>query len=306
MIICDEIKELINKEVNSASTDDEAALIEKHIATCSGCHKHFTKAVSIKQLLGSQNPEMDTLPENFNEEFHLALVSNEEPQLKKSFFDISFFAKPRTFMIAAISLSIIAISVFYFSKEQSFVSEKDGRISRSEEPAVKVEQDSVVKNRGAEGSSETGTGLLFTYNPEATKMADGTVNNEASVASHGTLISETEVDAGKSVIIEIEYDAAKELKGVIFTVSLDEGLTFASKYEKVKKLKNHSWKGDLKKGINKIPFKVNVIREGSWSILTKADFEGYSHKHKVILSAENSKIKIAYYRLPEKKLADET
>jgi len=120
------------------------------------------------------------------------------------------------------------------------------------------------------------------------------------------LIAHSEVESGKPVTIELEYFAARIIKNVTFNVALDNGVSFDSEYAEINKIKKHSWTGTLKKGINKIPFTVKVKKNGLWDINTKADFEGHSHHHKIVLQATPEKIVISYFLLPKVKLSNDS
>ena len=125
---------------------------------------------------------------------------------------------------------------------------------------------------------------------------------EHEVSEDGTLISRSAVPSGQPVVIHLEYNAAKEIKDVKFTLSLDKGLSFKSTIAEVREKRIHTWKGDLKKGVNKIPFVVNVYKKGKMKINTHADFEGFRHNHRMILNASKDKVQISYYVLPKTKI----
>lgn len=118
------------------------------------------------------------------------------------------------------------------------------------------------------------------------------------------LLSSAEVESGKPVTIEIEYEAARDINSVEVAIVIDEGISFYSKNSDISSKKTLTWKGSLAKGKNLIPFVVAVQKNGAWDINTKADFEGYSHLHKVRLTADEKKIVVAYYRLSSVKLND--
>jgi len=120
--------------------------------------------------------------------------------------------------------------------------------------------------------------------------------------SDAVLISKSEVDSGKPVTIKIEYFVAKELKNVEFDIELDGKLEFYSNYSEINSLKNHRWRGNLKKGLNEIPFVVKVKEDGRWNINTKASYDGYIHSHKIILNASEGKMEVSYYKLPPQKI----
>jgi len=115
------------------------------------------------------------------------------------------------------------------------------------------------------------------------------------------VIARSEVPRNRPVSITVEYNAARDIKDAYFTIDLDSGLRFSSENRDIRSLKTHSWRGSLKKGLNKIPFVVDVKKNGVWNINTRADFEGYSHAHRIVLTAENEKVVIAYLMLPDTK-----
>lgn len=121
-------------------------------------------------------------------------------------------------------------------------------------------------------------------------------------AEEATLISKTEVESKRPVKITMEYTAARDLKNVKISFDLDEGISFDSTDNNIKTLKKYIWEGDLHAGLNEIPFIVNVEKQGRWEIETKADFEGLSHRHRIVLTADERVVQISYFKLPETKL----
>jgi len=113
---------------------------------------------------------------------------------------------------------------------------------------------------------------------------------------NGTLVSTSEIEFGDTVVVELEYVAARKIKNAHFTISLDDAISFATNYEKINEEKVHSWTGELKKGVNKIPFVVTIDKQGSWEIDTKAEFEGYSHKHKIVISVKGGRVTVEYFK----------
>ncbi len=120
------------------------------------------------------------------------------------------------------------------------------------------------------------------------------------------LISRTEVPEGRPVTVTLEYIAARDIPKAQFTVALDEGLSFYSDYAEIHTIKNRTWNGSLKKGVNTIPFVVKVAGNGTHTIQTRADFEGYSHSHKIVLDAGEGKVVISYFKLPDMALGNGT
>jgi len=95
---------------------------------------------------------------------------------------------------------------------------------------------------------------------------------------HRELISSTTSAINEPIRIIMEYESDFEHKDVKVFFKLEEGVEFYSENEEFKKMKSYAWKGDLKKGVNQIPFVVKVTKEGKWMISTDARFSGNSHK----------------------------
>lgn len=117
------------------------------------------------------------------------------------------------------------------------------------------------------------------------------------------IIAKTEVESGEPVSISLNYDALDDVDDVTFTISLGDNVSFHSGNKTIANLHKHVWKGSLKKGVNTIPFVVNAAKMGTWQIDTQADFEGYSYKHRIMLTVGEEKTEIVYLKLPDEKLS---
>jgi len=117
-------------------------------------------------------------------------------------------------------------------------------------------------------------------------------------------ISRSVVESGRPVTVKLKYIATRAVENINVTIDLGEGLFFHSSRKKIRTLKKHVWKGGLKKGVNEIPFIVDVKKIGKWKIKTRADFEGYTHKHNLVLTADEMSIEIVYYEFPKVKIGD--
>ncbi len=126
--------------------------------------------------------------------------------------------------------------------------------------------------------------------------------HRSEIGKKEMLISQSEVSQGAPVTISLEYVAKEDIPNASFTIELDSGLAFYTEHNAVKKLKTHTWQGGLKKGSNVIPFVVNVLEKGELTIMTRADFEGFSHSHKIVLESLEGKVTISYYKLPDEKI----
>jgi len=126
--------------------------------------------------------------------------------------------------------------------------------------------------------------------------------NYLSKNSSDVLISTSEATSGEPVTVEFDYIATKPLENVIVSIQLDKGISFHSDNPSIKSKRVITWKGNLKKGSNKIPFSVDINKVGTFEVFAKADYEGFSHKHKIVFDATSQKIVIAYYKLQKVKL----
>jgi len=115
-------------------------------------------------------------------------------------------------------------------------------------------------------------------------------------------MSEFTANYERPVTIWLNYTAARDLSNVTFTIELDEGIFFDSRNSAITSLKKHSWNGELKKGKNEIPFTVNVKMKGERIINTRADFMGFSHKHKIKLEAKKDEIRITFIKYSKIKI----
>ncbi len=115
------------------------------------------------------------------------------------------------------------------------------------------------------------------------------------------LFSVYSTSAGEPVGIIIEYESPQSISEVTVEFQLDRGVQFHSEDESLKDLEKFVWKGSFKEGSNKIPFVVNIVESGKWEIMTVAEFNGYSHRHRITLDASEdvALVKIFKY-VPEK------
>ena len=128
---------------------------------------------------------------------------------------------------------------------------------------------------------------------------------EKKDVSEGVQVAKAEVKRGVPVTIELEYISKDHKKDVEVEITLSEGVVFHTLRSEFAALKKHTWRGDLKKGSNKIPFVVDIVKDGNWKIMTNAKYGGYTHPHRIELSADGERVAIVYFKLPEKKI-DET
>jgi hypothetical protein len=118
--------------------------------------------------------------------------------------------------------------------------------------------------------------------------------------SEETIISQTEVESKKPFKITMEYDAARPLKNVTVTFALGDGVVFDGAENATQK--TWTWTGDFAQGRNEIPFIVNVEKLGRTAIETRADFEGYTHRHRIDLEATAELVRVTYIELPKTRL----
>ncbi len=118
--------------------------------------------------------------------------------------------------------------------------------------------------------------------------------------SEETVISQTEVESKKPFKITMEYDAARPLKNVTVTFALGDGVVFDGAENAAQK--TWTWTGDFAQGRNEIPFIVNVEKLGRTAIETRADFEGYTHRHRIDLEATEELVRVTYIELPKTRL----
>jgi len=111
-------------------------------------------------------------------------------------------------------------------------------------------------------------------------------NNSGNIERH--LIHESTVAGGRPVTIKLVYNAADDLRNVKFSLDLDEGISFHSDNPEIKSRKNHEWTGELKKGVNSIPFVVKTDRFGKMKIVAKAVSGKFRHTQEIVLEARES------------------
>jgi len=111
------------------------------------------------------------------------------------------------------------------------------------------------------------------------------------------LYYESTVAEGKPVTIKLVYNATKDLKDVEFHLELADGLIFHSSNKEIEKIRMHSWKGNLKKGENTIPFVVRTAGSGKMKIKAHAEYEKFRHAQEIVLDSEKGEIKVSMFRL---------
>ncbi len=121
-------------------------------------------------------------------------------------------------------------------------------------------------------------------------------------AEKGSLVSRAEVKAGEPITIEVAYDAVHPLQQVDVTIELGEGISFFSGIPAIVSEKRLRWSGPFSEGRNTIPFVVTVERPGTWRISTTASYEGYRHRHRIVLSADEYKVVVTQYHFPPEEL----
>jgi len=131
------------------------------------------------------------------------------------------------------------------------------------------------------------------------------VANSNSENHSPMLISKSVVKAGKPFTIKLKYHSERDIKNVNVNVFLEKGVAFYSQNPEIKSLRQYKWTGDLKRGLNEIPFVITVEKIGVWDIDTVAEFQGFTHSHRITLTADDERVAIAYYSFPKKKIVNE-
>jgi len=124
---------------------------------------------------------------------------------------------------------------------------------------------------------------------------------EHKVEDRPVLISKSNVDHGKPVTIKLKYTALENLNNVKIKINLEDALSFYSKSEKITALRDYTWLGNLKKGVNEIPFVVSMKEKGVSQIHARATFDGYDYYHKIVLDARGGNVLISYFEMYKKK-----
>jgi len=120
------------------------------------------------------------------------------------------------------------------------------------------------------------------------------------------LISSTELDAGEPVTIKLQYEASRNIKNAKISLTLDNEIFFYSSNPKIRRLKKKVWEGDLKKGTTTIPFVVGVNKLGKFEINSRADYDGFSHPHKIVLTSTEKKVVVTYFSFAPEKIDDKS
>lgn len=118
-----------------------------------------------------------------------------------------------------------------------------------------------------------------------------------SVRNNRELISSTSSTVNEPIRIVMEYESDADYKDVKVFFKLDDGVEFYSENDEFRKMKSYAWTGNLKKGVNQIPFVVEVVKEGKWRISTEAAFNGFRHRHDIELNTQDRKVAVSMYRL---------
>jgi hypothetical protein len=107
------------------------------------------------------------------------------------------------------------------------------------------------------------------------------------------------IDEPVGIVLEYESDIDVEYVEVCF--HLERGVRFHSDNEEISEMDKFVWKGSLSKGMNEIPFVVNIIEKGNWEITTTARFDGFVHRHTISFDATGDRaiVKILRHK-PEK------
>jgi hypothetical protein len=123
------------------------------------------------------------------------------------------------------------------------------------------------------------------------------VFNNSSEKIERHLMHESTVAGGKPVTIKLVYNAADDLKNVKFSLDLDEGVFFHSDNPEIKSRKSHEWTGELKKGMNAIPFVVKTDRFGKMKIVAKAFSGKFRHTQEIVLDARESQTVVSMFAI---------
>ncbi len=110
------------------------------------------------------------------------------------------------------------------------------------------------------------------------------------------LVHQSSVPRGKPVTVTLMYDAVDDFDDVYFNIKLDPGIYFYSDIEDVKSAREHSWKGSLEKGANKIPFVVDQTELGKRKILVSATYGNFVHFQEIVLDASEEAIVLSLYQ----------
>ncbi len=100
----------------------------------------------------------------------------------------------------------------------------------------------------------------------------------------------------------MQYESDADYKNVSVFFKLDDGVEFYSDNEEFRAMKSYAWIGNLKKGVNRIPFVVEVTKQGKWKISTDARYNGFSHRHSIELDTDDKKVSISMYSLSSEKI----
>lgn len=124
-------------------------------------------------------------------------------------------------------------------------------------------------------------------------------NNETG-SNQRYLVHQSTVEGKKPVTVKLVYDSTNDLKNVDFSLDLDEGVSFYSEKTEIRNKKSHEWRGDLKKGVNTIPFVVETNKQGRMKIIAKAVSGKFSHTYEIILEAKEKETVISMFAISVK------
>lgn len=116
----------------------------------------------------------------------------------------------------------------------------------------------------------------------------------SSPTEEATVVSRTTVDAREPLTIKVVYTADRPLEAVAVTIELDEGLSFHSADERIRDLREYTWKGSFKKGDNTIPLVVEASAPGVRRVRTSAAYDGLLHRHDAELEVGTGAVTLTY------------
>lgn len=119
--------------------------------------------------------------------------------------------------------------------------------------------------------------------------------DESEDTTERRLVYSLSVPQGRPVTVTLSYDAVEKCSDVKFSIKLDDGIYFHSQNNNIRNLKEHSWKGTLKKGTNNIPFVVGTESLGKKKITVSATYNDFVHLQEVILDATEKDVSVSLY-----------
>ncbi len=100
--------------------------------------------------------------------------------------------------------------------------------------------------------------------------------------------AEASVKTGEPVTIRIVYNASRAIAKVRFTISLENGVKFATANTALAGTREIVWEGELSEGRNEIPVVVTAEKQGIWLVKASADYEGGSLINRIKIVAEEN------------------